>query len=212
MKLFEIDYQGYTITLEGSSWTGKEYLYVNDRLIAESRNFKYSNQYELELGHQQYTLTFQIRLKDGVIDINLLQANQIIFERTIPIKIENRAVQWLQNKSNKLENKESQPTSQPVEQNTPIKKTANHWIAIGGLALKLLKSAKAVKVALAGASFASYSYLTDWKFAIIILISLVFHEYGHLKAMKKFGLKTKGIYLIPFVGGAAVQAEYCKTR
>lgn len=33
---------------------------------------------------------------------------------------------------------------------------------------------------------------------------LIFHEYGHLRAMKKFGIPTKGMYLIPFVGGLAV--------
>ena len=33
---------------------------------------------------------------------------------------------------------------------------------------------------------------------------LVFHEYGHLRAMKKFNIPTKGMYLIPFFGGIAL--------
>jgi Zn-dependent protease len=40
----------------------------------------------------------------------------------------------------------------------------------------------------------------------------VFHEYGHIKAMKYFGLKTKGIYLIPFVGGLALSDDKINTR
>ncbi|MEI6860290.1 MAG: site-2 protease family protein, partial [Shewanella sp.] len=41
---------------------------------------------------------------------------------------------------------------------------------------------------------------------------LVFHEYGHIRAMKYFGMKTKGIYLIPFMGGLALSDEKINTR
>lgn len=51
-----------------------------------------------------------------------------------------------------------------------------------------------------------------WKFAVILIVQLLIHEYGHIFAMKKVGIKTKGIYLIPFVGGAAVASEDFKTR
>ncbi|MGB0941411.1 MAG: site-2 protease family protein, partial [Marinomonas sp.] len=37
-------------------------------------------------------------------------------------------------------------------------------------------------------------------------------EYGHLRAMKYFGMKTKGIYLIPFVGGLALSENKINTR
>ena len=35
--------------------------------------------------------------------------------------------------------------------------------------------------------------------ALALIACLVFHEYGHIRAMKYFGMKTKGIYLIPFL-------------
>jgi len=50
------------------------------------------------------------------------------------------------------------------------------------------------------------------EFAIALILCLVFHEYGHIKAMKYFGLKTKGIYLIPFVGGLALSDDKINTR
>ena len=72
------------------------------------------------------------------------------------------------------------------------------------LLIPLLKGAKATKFALAGTSLAVYSYMFTIEFAIILLLSIVFHEYGHIQGMKKNGIKTKGIYLIPFFGGASV--------
>lgn len=78
------------------------------------------------------------------------------------------------------------------------------WIALAGIGLKMLKTVKALKVALAAASVAVYSVLFTFEFALALIAVLVFHEYGHLRAMKKFGIPTKGMYLIPFFGGIAV--------
>lgn len=68
----------------------------------------------------------------------------------------------------------------------------------------LLKVGKAGKLALAGASIATYTIMFSWQFALALVTIIVVHECGHLLAMKCFGMKTRGIYLIPFVGGAAV--------
>jgi len=80
------------------------------------------------------------------------------------------------------------------------------------IALKFFKSVKMIKIALAGGSMVAYSYLFTWEFALILILALVFHEYGHLTAMKKLGMKTKGMFLIPFLGGAAVPDEDFKNR
>jgi putative peptide zinc metalloprotease protein len=69
---------------------------------------------------------------------------------------------------------------------------------------KLLKSFKVIKLALAAASVAVYSVMFTFEFALALVAVLVFHEYGHVRAMKKFGIPTKGFYLIPFMGGVAV--------
>ena len=85
-------------------------------------------------------------------------------------------------------------------------------IGLGSLALKLFKSAKVIKVLFAAGSLAAYAWLFSIQFAIALILCLVFHEYGHIRAMKYFGLKTKGIYLIPFVGGLALSDDKINTR
>lgn len=77
---------------------------------------------------------------------------------------------------------------------------------------KLLKSAKVVKVGLAAASMASYTLLFSWKFALAIMLLLFVHESGHVWAMRRIGIKTKGFYFIPFIGGAAVAEQAFPNR
>lgn len=86
------------------------------------------------------------------------------------------------------------------------------WMGLAALAFKLFKSAKMIKVVLAGASVAGYAWLFSFEFALVLITCLVAHEYGHIKAMQYFGIKTKGIYLIPFVGGLAVADDKINTR
>lgn len=78
--------------------------------------------------------------------------------------------------------------------------------------IKLAKTVKVGKFGLAIGSMAAYTYLFTWQFAMMVIISLFIHEYGHIWAMKKCGLKTRGIYLIPFLGAAAISEEMFKTR
>jgi Zn-dependent protease len=71
---------------------------------------------------------------------------------------------------------------------------------------------KAGKLLLALASFAAYALLFTWQFAVIILGMLVIHEYGHLRCMKHYGMRTRGIYLIPLLGAAAVAEDNFPSR
>jgi len=74
----------------------------------------------------------------------------------------------------------------------------------GFLFIKFAKALKFGKVALVAISVASYAYIFTWKFSLMIMVMLFIHESGHIWAMKRYGMKTKGIYFIPFVGGVAV--------
>lgn len=94
----------------------------------------------------------------------------------------------------------------------PVEKQKLGIAGLASLGFKLLKSAKVVKVLLVGGSLAAYSWLFSIQFAIALILCLVFHEYGHIRAMKYFGMKTKGIYLIPFVGGLALGDDKINTR
>jgi Zn-dependent protease len=76
----------------------------------------------------------------------------------------------------------------------------------------LVKTLKVGKVGLAAGSMAAYAYMFTWQFAALIMVSLFIHESGHVWAMKRCGLKTKGIYFLPFIGGAAVADEAFRSR
>lgn len=82
-----------------------------------------------------------------------------------------------------------------------------HSISLIGLLLKLFKTAKVVKAGLLAMTLAGWSLIFSWQFAVVLVAVVVFHEYGHLRAMKRFSLPTKGMYLIPFVGGVAIGAK-----
>ena len=55
-----------------------------------------------------------------------------------------------------------------------------------------------------------YSFFIGWKLAIILTITIAWHEYSHLLAAKFIKIKTGGFILIPFVGGAAFILEKYK--
>jgi membrane-associated protease RseP (regulator of RpoE activity) len=72
------------------------------------------------------------------------------------------------------------------------------------LFLKLAKVLKSAKLLLAGASFATYSLLYTWQFALGLMWAIAVHELGHVWAMRKTGMPTPGFYFVPFFGGAAI--------
>jgi len=83
-------------------------------------------------------------------------------------------------------------------------------LKIGGKFITVIT--KMSKLIFAGASIVAYSYIFTWQFALVLVAMIFIHEYGHLTAMKQCGMKTKGIYLIPFFGGAAITDDMFKSR
>jgi len=88
------------------------------------------------------------------------------------------------------------------------KKGSGFWALLLKLGAKLgsvlVKTLKLVKVGLAAASFAGYALLFSWKFAILIMVAIGFHEASHVRAAKWLGLKTRGWAYLPFLGGVSV--------
>lgn len=82
---------------------------------------------------------------------------------------------------------------------------------ISSVFFKLLKSFKLLKVGLAAASLVGYSVLYNWKFAILLMVAIGWHESGHVWAMRRVGIKTKGFYFLPFIGGAAIAEDEFKS-
>lgn len=71
----------------------------------------------------------------------------------------------------------------------------------------LIKVLKGGKFVMAGTTFASYVLIFNWKFALTLMAGIFIHELGHIRAMKAYGMKTKGVYFLPFLGAAAVAEE-----
>lgn len=59
-------------------------------------------------------------------------------------------------------------------------------------------------------TFLVYTWLINWKAAILLVVAIGFHESSHLWAAKKLKLKTSGFFLMPFMGGAALVNERYK--
>ena len=58
----------------------------------------------------------------------------------------------------------------------------------------------------------SFWYLFGWKLGLLLSTVIVVHEAGHVAAMLMAGVGVRGIYLIPFFGGAAVPKTAYRTE
>ncbi len=183
MVLFEFEYLEHRFKLVGAV-SGKEQLYIDDEEVTKKYNsFKMRSEHNIEhasLGN--LLLSFQVKPIDGKViyqlkrDAEMVYSGETDMEHILPFG-------------------QSNPETEPKQ---------SHLVGMFGIGFKLFKSAKAVKVLLAGTALAGWSILFSWQFALVLIAVIMFHEYGHVWAMKKMGMKTKGFYLIPFVGGVAV--------
>ena len=197
VQLLEIAFLGKTLRLEGSM-AGWQQLFWDDQCVsqidanADNDTFRHKFSLKNEEGELHIELNGSLQWQPFELAFKLLVDDEIVQEDTVNEK-----------------DIEQRKTSHEKGIKQPFKFS---FIGMAGLGLKLLKSAKVIKVLFAAGSLAAYSWLFSIEFAIALILCLVFHEYGHIKAMKYFGLKTKGIYLIPFVGGLALSDDKINTR
>ena len=87
------------------------------------------------------------------------------------------------------------------------------WLGALGIAgLKLVKSAKFIKFALFVASLGALALNRPLEAACVILYAIFVHESGHVLAMKASGMRTSGMYFLPFLGAVAVGRQPARTR
>lgn len=60
------------------------------------------------------------------------------------------------------------------------------------------------KIGLIVLTFALYSVFLSWKFALLLMVAIGWHESGHVWAMRQVGVYTRGFYFVPFFGGVAI--------
>lgn len=196
MELFSIDFLGKPLRGE-ASMAGWQQIYWDNHLVSQldanaERGHESSHQFELLKGDERLACKVDLTLhwQPFSLEVRVMLNDQLYSTTT--------------------------RTEKDIERQQPTRplKAERRFSLIGlvSLGMKALKSAKLIKVVLASASLAAYSWLFSFQFALALLACLIFHEYGHVKAMKYFGMKTKGIYLVPFLGGLALSDEKINTR
>ncbi|MBL4866838.1 MAG: site-2 protease family protein [Pseudomonadales bacterium] len=196
MELLSIDLFGKPLRLEGTM-AGWQQLYWDHQVVSERAASPID---ENDIQH-----IFELQTNEGSVEVALaLKLNWQPFELSYVVEANG---QRLAEGERNLQDLASETPQEIIPE-----KQRFSVIGLGSLAFKLLKSAKVIKVVFAGASIAAYSWLFSFQFALALIGCLVFHEYGHILAMKHFGMKTKGIYLIPFVGGLALGDAKINTR
>lgn len=66
------------------------------------------------------------------------------------------------------------------------------------------------QIGLALFTFVVYTIFFNWKISLLIMAAVGFHEYSHLFAARKLGLKTEGFFMLPFIGGLALVSDNYK--
>lgn len=196
VQLLSIDCLGRELRLEGTL-SGWQALFWDNQLVSEKNA---SADPDSQSKHR-------FSLKNGDTDILCeldCQLDWQPFDLEYQLKVNQEVVSSSSIKQVDIEKRI------PVERQGPKQKVST--LGLMSLAFKLFKSVKVIKVLLVAGSLAAYSWLFSLPFAIGLLFCLVVHEYGHVRAMKYFGMKTKGIYLIPFVGGLALSENRVNTR
>jgi Zn-dependent protease len=109
----------------------------------------------------------------------------------------------------------AQETKLPPSPSAPpsARRRATGFLVAGGLvALKVIKGAELAKLALFGAALWSIALFRPLPFAIALIYAILVHETGHILAMRYRGLKTSGIWFVPFVGAVAVAKQSFRSQ
>ena len=216
MQLLKVHFLGQSLRLE-ASMAGWQQLYWGSHLVSEipaagsdqketQHRFEFRRRVDSDLPAAEPSSTAESeseRESVSVCQLNVYLSWQP-FECRYQVLLDGQEVLAGERTRSDIE--------QQVPDVRPELKPKFNLVSLGLLGFKLLKSAKIIKVALAGASLAAYSWFFSFQFAIALIACLVAHEYGHIRAMRYFNMPTKGIYLIPFLGGLAVSDGKINTR
>ena len=193
MQLFSFDYANYPFSVDATPATGEEIVAVGGVVVSHKHNFGITSEHAFTVdGVGDVKLIYVLNMRAADVNYELWVNGERVLEASAVVSLEQQESFGATQESDQL----AVPLARPAR--------SNSWLSIGLIAFKLLKAVQVVKVALLAASVAVYSVMFTVEFAFALIAVLVFHEYGHLRAMKKCGLPTKGMYLIPFVGGLAV--------
>lgn len=202
MQLFSFDYANRVFSVAATPATGEEIVTVDGVVVSQQRNFSITSEHGFSLESLgEVKLIYVLNLRAADVNYELWVNGERVLVAASPVALAGQ--EFHRDETMATADTLAAPAGKPAK--------TNSWLSLGLVAFKLLKAVQVVKVALLAASVAVYSVMFTLEFALALIGVLVFHEYGHLRAMKTFGLPTKGMYLIPFVGGLAV-GDMPKTR
>lgn len=188
MQVLQINHDNHLIQLDLSPWNRTEKLLVDNQLVSEKENSGMHGVHQVTIPDWGLLrVLFQLRPAEKQIEYQVWLDDALIAQGIDNIQLHQVSTD-----------------SDVISSVAPVNQKPKHWWPLLAVGFKLFKSIQVVKVALLAASVGAYSLIFSLEFALALIAVLVFHEYGHLRAMKKFGIPTKGMYLIPFVGGIAV--------
>ncbi len=203
MQVFSFAYAGREFVVAATPATGEEWVTVDGERVSHLRNFNPISEHRFDLPDLgEVRIGFQLNMATASVIYQLwVGGTQVLGAQA--------RLQLVREEEGAVATEAANETVAAAPASAPVKNTS--WVSLALVGFKLLKTVQVIKVALLAASVAVYSVMFTLEFAIALIAVLVFHEYGHLRAMKKCGLPTKGMYLIPFVGGLAV-GDMPKTR
>ena len=157
-QYLQFQYQDMFFELSGAQL---QQLRINQQAVSSDYSQQPHIQHQFAYMQQDWQIQLHFDPQQQAVILKLNQQDTLLFEQAYPVQVQSGHQQ------------ESSKFSK---------------IGLLGLGFKLFKSAKVIQVALVGASAASYAYLFTWQFALILIMALMFHELGHLHALKKMGL------------------------
>lgn len=196
MPSFSFHYANHEFLIDLKPWSGEEQVYVDANRVSFKQQFEPSSEHEFELPDiGSLRLIFTPNYPAQQVSYQLEVNGDRVQSESLPLVIQ------VSSSADTAGALEASAADAPTRESLFPQ---GSMVSMGAIAFKLLKAFKVVKVALLASSVAVYSMLFTVEYALALVGILIFHEYGHLRAMKKFGIPTKGMYLIPFVGGIAV--------
>jgi Zn-dependent protease len=76
----------------------------------------------------------------------------------------------------------------------------------------LMRKLKPGRLLLIAISFAAYGLFTTWQFGLLLIVILATHEYGHVWALRRLGLGSRGVFFIPLLGAVTTFENLPATR
>ena len=185
MELLAFDHQGRRYLLLASSWSGVESLRVDGHEISRRRCFGFSNRHEFEWPEGgRAELRYRVDAVRGRVRYELLAGERPLQEGVTELRLPATARRLLEGVT------EAETALVPAS-------------GLGGHLRTALTRPWVVKSALAAASFVTGALLLDVWSALMVIGLIAVHEAGHLWAMRRFGLRRGGLYLLPLIGGLA---------